>query len=283
MEKKVTEAKLLVDFLVEWLKLSSRNKAKKMIGSGYILVGGKRVIDPKVIVNQGDNVVYTRDPYFRQQVHCPLDILYNDQWLVAVDKPAGLLTYGEKGKQGTSVYKILKDYFATQQPRNHIFVVHRLDKDVSGVLLFAKNLAVQKKMKDNWHQVTKKYYALVHGKPEHENGIIRNWLAEDDGMRVFESVQGEGKYAETHYEIMKHIGNRNITLLNVQIETGRKHQIRVHLSGLGCPVAGDRKYGIENDGFSNIRLQSYYICFKHPENQQEIKIEIPLRKNFLKP
>ena len=283
MEKKVTEARLLVDFLVEWLQLSSRNKAKKMIGSGYIHIGGQRVIDQKVIVNQGDIVVYARDPYFRQQVHCPLDILYNDQWLMAVDKPAGLLTYGEKGKQGTSVYKILKDYFAMQQPRSHVFVVHRLDKDVSGVLLFAKNLAVQKKMKDDWHQVTKKYYALVHGKPEHDTEIIRNWLAEDDAMRVFESVQGEGKYAETHFEVLKHIGKMNLTLLNVQIETGRKHQIRVHLSGLGCPVAGDRKYGIENDGFPNIRLQSYYICFKHPENQQEIKIEIPLRKNFLKP
>ncbi|MDP4282494.1 MAG: RluA family pseudouridine synthase [Bacteroidota bacterium] len=271
----------LAGFLKEVFPEASGSTVKKWILHGLVSINGKIVKRPDIALKPGDEVEYHKKGTPLDTPDLPFPVLYMDDDIIAVDKPAGLLTYGERGTSGTSVYKILTDYIKDQTgPRSKIFVVHRLDREVSGVLLFARSEEIQKIIKENWKNNVKKYYALVEGCPQEKSGTLKNWLRENKLLDVETVKESENaKFAITHYRVIKKLDTN--ALLEVTLETGRKHQIRVQLSEIGCPVVGDRRYGADASVIRRIRLHSFSLKIKHPSTGHELMLESPMPDGFL--
>jgi len=272
----------LMDLLFQEFKGASRTSVKKIIGHGNITVNGKRITNPAFLLKPADCIEYQKYRMTANTQGAPFPILYEDEQLIFIEKPAGLLTYGERGTVGTSSYKMLLDYLRERSKgKERVWVVHRLDKEVSGIVLFAKNEEVQQKIKENWRETEKVYYALVEGKPAESEGTISNWLKETSTQKMYITQQSEdAKLAITRYKVLKEFPSH--TLLEIRIETGRKNQIRVQLEGIGCPIAGDHKYGSKDPFKRQIRLHAYRFTFHHPVTGELLTIESPLPKGFLK-
>jgi 23S rRNA pseudouridine1911/1915/1917 synthase len=279
---KITAGKVtsLIGLLVEEFKGSSRSSVKKIIQHGAITMDGKVISNPSLILNPGDAVDYTKFNPGRIRATPPFKVLYEDEHLLFVEKPAGILTYGEKGTEGTSVYRKLLEYFQEiSNGHDRVYVVHRIDREVSGILLFARSVEVQEKIKEQWKDNEKKYYALVEGKPAEKEGVIRSWLKENSALKMYTTFEsGDAKLAITRYKVVKELSGH--TLLEVSLETGRKNQIRVQLAEIGCPITGDRKYGSSDPFKRQIRLHAYYFAFKHPVTGQTITVESKLPAGF---
>jgi tRNA pseudouridine32 synthase/23S rRNA pseudouridine746 synthase/23S rRNA pseudouridine1911/1915/1917 synthase len=195
-----------------------------------------------------------------------------------VDKPAGLLTVATEREKSRTAHSILTDYIRTGcgRSKKRIFVVHRLDRDTSGVLIFAKSEEAMLRLKAQWKQNEKKYLAVVHGRCETGSGIIESYLAEDKAYNVYStSDRTTGRLSRTAYTVLRK--TTRYSLLEVVLLTGRKNQIRVHLAGIGHPIVGDAKYGKENDRQPRMALHARSISFKHPFNGRQLtfKSEVP--------
>lgn len=203
-----------------------------------------------------------------------LKILYEDSDLLVVNKPAGLLTVKTKTEKNRTVYRILTDYVrkGSLKSRKQIYTVHRLDRWTSGVLIFAKSEAVMDRLKDRWKETKKTYIAVINGHLKAKEGVIASYLAED-ARHVVHSVADEtkGKLARTAYKVLKE--TRQYSLLEIDLLTGRKNQIRVHMADQGNPVVGDRKYGDKTDGFARLALHSESISFPHPARDERMTVE----------
>ena len=227
----------------------------------------------------GDEV--TIDPHRGKTIRTelPFPVLYEDDYLIVIDKPAGISTSSIDGS--SDVTSIMKTFIRDKSKgTSSAFVVHRLDKEVSGILLFAKTEELSEIIRNNWEKTEKHYYALVEGSPGKHQGTIKSWLKDDDRQKVHSVGEKEhGKFAITHYKLIKPVGN-NI-LLDIQTETGRKNQIRVHLSDIGCPIVGDRKYGASGQFIRRIRLHACSLSFVHPVLKKKILVESPMPDGFL--
>jgi len=217
--------------------------------------------------------------------HLPrgLEILYEDNDIIVVDKPAGLLTVGTNTDKTRTVQYILTDYVRKGSPksRNRVFVVHRLDQWTSGVLVFAKSEEVKLALQAQWKETQKKYLAIVHGRLLQKEGIITSYLAENKAYVVYSTTDAtKGKLAHTAYKVLKETGQ--FSLLEVGLLTGRKNQIRVHLADKGHPIAGDRKYGKAEDGCKRLALHSKSISFKHPTTGRQMTFETKVPVYFSK-
>jgi tRNA pseudouridine32 synthase/23S rRNA pseudouridine746 synthase/23S rRNA pseudouridine1911/1915/1917 synthase len=210
-----------------------------------------------------------------------LDILYEDEDILVVDKPAGLLTVGtENNKTGTAYY-VLTDYVrkGNLRSRSRIFIVHRLDKSTSGVLVFAKNEEAKSRLQKEWKDTEKKYIAVVYGQLAKKEGVISSYLAESKAYVVYSTADAtKGKLAHTAYKVLKE--SRRFSLLEIKLLTGRKNQIRVHLADKGHPVVGDRKYGKAKDAFRRLSLHSKSISFKHPVSGRQMTFETKVPNYF---
>jgi len=281
MKIKVGQEISLIGLLHQEFRDASRTSVKKLISHGSIKVNGKMTTNPSVLVEPGDEVEYIKRQKPQTKIKAPFPVIFEDAEIFVAEKPAGLLTIGDKGLGGTSFYKIMLEFVKEKSKgEERIFIVHRLDREVSGLLVFAKSGEIQQKLKDNWGQSKKMYYALVEGHPPEESGTIKTWLMDGKDQRVVSVQEQDGaKYAITHYRILDK--TEEFALLEVQLETGRKNQIRVHLSGMGCPVVGDRRYGADARFERRIRLHAFYLSFPHPMTgiQTEFKSKMP--KNFL--
>ena len=203
-----------------------------------------------------------------------LEILYEDRDLLVVNKPAGLLTVKTMTEKIRTVHYILTDYVrkGSIKSRNRIYTVHRLDQWTSGVLIFAKSEAVKDGLKDRWKETKKTYVAVVHGQLTEKEGVITSYLTENKRYVVYSTPDAaKGKLARTAYKVLKEKGS--FSLLEIDLLTGRKNQIRVHLADQGHPIVGDRKYGDTKDGFSRLALHSKSICFPHPTRDEPMTIE----------
>ena len=194
-----------------------------------------------------------------------LVILHEDQDVLVVDKPAGLLTIATEGDRTRTAYFILTDYVrkGCDRSRNRIFIVHRLDRETSGVLVFAKNEEAKPRLQDGWSETEKKYLAVVHGRCPKTADTITTYLAENK-MHVMYSTPdaSKGKLSSTAYRLLQQ--TKAFALLEVDLLTGRKNQIRVHLAGIGLPIVGDRKYGNAKDSFPHLALHAASISIPHP-------------------
>ncbi|OQA02591.1 MAG: Ribosomal large subunit pseudouridine synthase D [Planctomycetes bacterium ADurb.Bin401] len=203
-----------------------------------------------------------------------LEIIYEDDDIIVVDKPAGLLTVKTATEKTKTAQYILTDYVrkGNYKSRKQIFVVHRLDQWTSGVLIFAKSQDVKDKLQEQWDKTEKKYLAVVHGHLKEKGGVISSYLAENKQFVVYSTKDpSKGKLSHTAYKVVKE--SRQFSLLEINLLTGRKNQIRVHLADICHPIVGDRKYGKENDGFNRLALHAKSITFLHPVSGKQMMFE----------
>src|SRR5450631_4211219 len=208
-------------------------------------------------------------------------LLYEDNDLIVVDKPGGLLTMGTERDKSRTVHCILNDYVrkGNSKSRNRVYIVHRLDRDTSGVLIFAKSEAAKRFLQEQWESTTKIYLAIVHGAPVPRQGTISSYLAENGAFNVYSTLDpAKGKLSHTEYTVRKEA--RGLSLLEIHLLTGRKHQIRVHFSEKGHPLVGDRKYGATNDSCPALALHARSISFNHPVSGNALFFETEIPGHF---
>lgn len=214
--------------------------------------------------------------------HRGLKIVYLDDAVVVVDKQAGLLSMGSEGEKERTAHRILNEHLKalTKSPAQQAFIVHRLDRETSGLMMFARSRRIQAVLQQNWKSVTKKYLAVVEGAPSKANGTIRDNLVESKSFRMHRVERG-GEPAITHYRVLRTCGDRS--LVELTLETGRKNQIRVQMAGLGHPIVGDRKYGASSDPARRLALHSCEMKFCHPVSgvSMEFRSAIPSRLTAL--
>ena len=212
-----------------------------------------------------------------------LEILYEDRDIIVVNKAAGLLTMGTGRDGGRTAHAALDDYVkkGNYKSRERIFIVHRLDRDTSGALVFARTEKAKETLQKNWEQVEKVYLAFVEGHPDPKQGKITSYPAENEARRGYPTKdQRKGRLSHTEYKVLKEVGTR--TLMEITLLTGRKNQIRVHLADKGWPIVGDGKYGKKIRDNKRLALHSYKLSFDHPYSGKRMNFEAPVPETFYK-
>ncbi len=210
-----------------------------------------------------------------------LTILHEDRDIIVVEKPCGLLTMGTERDKSRTVHAILNDYVRKGDPRsrNRIYIVHRLDRETSGILILAKSETAKIFLQGHWQETEKRYLTVVYGSLTPKTGTISSYLAENNAFTVYSTPEpARGKLSHTEYTVLKE--SKGFSLLEIHLLTGRKHQIRVHLSEKGHPVVGDKKYGKGNDAFGTLALHARAISFTHPVNGRRLTFETAIPNFF---
>jgi 23S rRNA pseudouridine1911/1915/1917 synthase len=206
-----------------------------------------------------------------------LDILFEDKNLLIVNKPSGLLTIATDKQKDYTLYSFVYDYLRKKNQR--IFIVHRLDKDTSGIVLFAKTEKAKTILQDNWDKVKRGYVAVLEGHLKENKGTIKNYLSETKTFLTYISTPKDGKLAITDYELIK--CSKTYSLVKIELKTGRKNQIRVGFSDLGNPIVGDKKYGAKKNPLGILALYANYLEFTHPITHQNKIIDLGIPEEFL--
>lgn len=283
----------LLPFLLTKMGGMTRTSIKQLLGQRRVTVNTAVQTRHDVPVHQGDTVTISSGRGNGELHHPKLSIVYEDEWLIVVEKKVGLLTVPTyPGSTETTAFSILKNYVKHEDVHNGIYVVHRLDRETSGLLVFAKTPELQEYMRTYWRQlVTKRtYVALVEGILDKKSGKITTWLTEDKRNAVVYSspVDDGGQMAVTNYKVLKENAgeddNISLSLIELNLETGRTNQIRVHMQSIGHPVIGDRKYGHGNEysPVDRLCLHARVLEFIHPATEQKVHFETPVPKEFLR-
>ncbi|TDM01983.1 RluA family pseudouridine synthase [Macrococcus hajekii] len=274
----ISQPNELLKFLFEAMPERSKKSVRELLSRGQVFVNHESTSQFNDALVSGD-VVEIRTSAPNKKIKIPgLEILHEDDDLIIVNKEAGLLSIASDKGDAKTAYRLLSDYVKHSNPKNRIYVVHRLDRETSGVMMYAKNPSAQKTLQNNWKRLVteRTYLALVEGRVK-EDGEITSWLTEDNRLKMQSSkTENNGKKATTHYEVLK--TNRKQTLLKVNLETGRKNQIRIHMQELGHPIVGDKKYGATTNPFRRIGLHASVIAFTHPATHQQMRFEAPTPK-----
>jgi tRNA pseudouridine32 synthase/23S rRNA pseudouridine746 synthase/23S rRNA pseudouridine1911/1915/1917 synthase len=210
-----------------------------------------------------------------------LTVIYEDQYILVVNKINGLLTVSTDREKNKTAHFLLNDYVkkGNSRSKNRVFIVHRLDRDTSGVLVFAKNEKVKRKLQDEWSTFNKKYFAVVHGNLQNKEGVITSYLAENKMHRMYSVKEAEkGKFSKTGYKVLKKSGKYN--LLDILLFTGRKNQIRVHLAEEGHPVVGDKMYGKIEKSIKRLALHAASLAISHPITNEKMIFETEIPPYF---
>ncbi|MEG1585454.1 MAG: RluA family pseudouridine synthase [Bacteroidales bacterium] len=271
---------ILMTFLLEVVKDKSRTTIKSLLAHRQVAINGRPVTQFDTPVHPSDEISINFDRPFNVFRHPMLRIVFEDDYLIIVDKAAGLLSMGTDRDKEKTAYRILSDYVKRGDLRNKIFIVHRLDRETSGLLMFAKTPMVQTKMQGDWDNAVleRKYVAVIEGRPEKTSGELRSYLAENSAMNVYSTDPENGKLAITQYNVLQSKGKYSLVELNLL--TGRKNQIRVHMQEFGCPVAGDRKYGAETNPARRLMLHASKLQFIHPVTRENLVFETPVPSKF---
>ncbi|MDD4681421.1 MAG: RluA family pseudouridine synthase [Clostridia bacterium] len=276
----VTECSGLFDFLKLKLTNQSRNNIKSLLTHRQVTVDGRVVTQYDFPLKEEQTVRIVRSIIRGQNEKDVPQIVYEDTDLIVINKPAGLLSIADH-KNGVSAYHLLTDYVRRTNPKARIFIVHRLDRDTSGVLMFAKNEKLKLALQDNWGGLVEHrgYVAIVEGRLKEKNGRIRSWLKETKTMLVYSSPKaGDGLEAITNYQVINE--TPDYSLLNIQLETGRKNQIRVHMKDLGHSIVGDTKYGARTNPLKRLGLHAHKLELRHPFCHQLLCFETEVPENF---
>ena len=207
-----------------------------------------------------------------------IKILYEDKSIIVVSKPSHLLTISTENERERTMFHKIIEYERKKNKNNKIFIVHRLDKDTSGIIIFAKNERVKKILQDNWDKTKRYYMAIVEGIPTDKEKTIKSYLKENSRLITYTTTDSDGKLAITKYKLIKH--SKKYSLLDIEILTGRKNQIRVHMSDNKTPIIGDKKYGAKTNPINRLGLHAYKIIFTHPITKNEMVIEDKLPLEF---
>lgn len=275
----VTKQCGLLDFLFEVLKGQSRNSVKSILTSKRVSIDGAPVTQFDFKLYPGDTVIISNNP-IHKKTRSHLPIIYEDDEIIVINKPSGLLSIASDKEKSSTAYRMLSDYVQQKDKHNRIFVVHRLDEDTSGVLMVAKNVEIQKALQDNWNDIVSKrgYYAIVEGQLKEKQGTIKSYLKKNSQNLMYSSKDKSGQFSITHYKVIKE--NDKYSLLDVNIDTGRKNQIRVHLGEMGHHVIGDDKYGNPSNPLKRLGLHAYCLELTHPITKKKMKFVSPMPKEF---
>ena len=271
----------LVDYL---LGLGyTKTKVKQLLKHRAIAVNGRTAMRPDQRLSPNDVVVLDARPKPGAEIleEALIGVIYEDDAVIVVNKPPGLLTIATEKEKKETAYYLLNAYFKARVPSrpDRVFIVHRLDRETSGLIVFAKDEAAKLRMQKDWNGAEKRYYAVVEGVPKDREGKIESYLGETAALKVYSAPGGqESQRAITRYRVVK--AGDGHALLDVLLETGKKHQIRVHLADLGCPVLGDKKYGAKTNPIRRIALHAYHLSFTHPVTGKRMLFTTPLPKAF---
>ena len=277
----VKENSPLLDYLINYLDFS-RNNAKNLLSHRLISIDGAPITQFDFALSKGDTLIISKKP-IKKKERSNLPIIYEDDEIIVIDKPYGLLSIASDKEKSSTAYRMVMDYVQQKDKHNRIFVVHRLDKETSGILMFAKNEKIKELLQNNWNEIVKKrgYYAIVDGILEKKEGHIENYLRENKLNLMYVTKEKKNSYkCITDYKVVKE-GN-NYSLLDVHIFTGRKNQIRVTLGSLGHYVLGDDKYGEPPNPLKRLCLDAYELEFIHPISKKIMRFCKVLPKEFKK-
>lgn len=271
----------LLDYLLKNVKMS-RNKIKDTLQGRGIKVGGKTVTQFDYPLKRGMKLAISkskRNDTFKSKW---VKIVYEDRYLIVVEKMPGILSMA--GAHTTlNVKTVLDEYFQKTRQKYRAHTVHRLDRDTSGLMVYAKDMETEQILEHNWHDIVfdRRYVAVVSGEMEEDRGTVANWLKDNKAYITYSSpVDNGGKYAVTHYQTLARTTEHS--LVEYKLETGRKNQIRVHTADLGHPVCGDVKYGNGDNPLHRLCLHAYMLCFYHPVTREPMEFSTPIPTTFRK-
>ena len=270
----------LLEFLFLTLKDQSRNSVKSLLSNHKVTVDGAPITQFNFKLYPGDTVIISKTP-IHKKTRSNLPIIFENDEMIVINKPSGLLSIASDKEKGSTAYRMLTEYVQQKDKHNRIFVVHRLDEDTSGVLMVSKSAKLQEALQDKWNElVTKRgYYAIVEGKMKEKSGTIKSYLKKNSQNMMYSSKKpGDGQFAVTHYKVLQE--TEQYSLLDVNIDSGRKNQIRVHLGDLGHHVIGDDKYGNPSNPIKRLGLHAYELDLKHPFTGKMLKFTAPIPKEF---
>ncbi|MBO5444096.1 MAG: RluA family pseudouridine synthase [Muribaculaceae bacterium] len=285
-ENKSDSAMGLMDFAFSILPDAKRGDIKKWLKFGHFAINGEVTKAFDAPVNPGAEVALNFTRPFPVFSHPRLRIVYEDDDIIVVDKGYGLLSVSSETSRRDHIetaYSILRDYVKSVHPSQKIFIVHRLDRDTSGLMVFAKTMEAKEALQHNWNNMVleRRYVALLDGVPDPEEGEVRSWLSETSQHEVYSTQEeGAGKLAVTCYKVLKKGKGRSLTAFS--LDTGRKNQIRVHAAELGCPVTGDRRYGNGPGPVRRLALHAETLRFAHPVTYKDMNFSSPVPSQFYK-
>lgn len=277
----VTAESPLLEFLLANIKNESRTKIKATLRGRGIKVNGKFVTQFDFPLKPGMKIAVSKSKRNNLQLNSRyVKLVYEDRHLVVVEKNIGILSMAA-GHSSLNVKSVLDDYFHKSHQHCNAHVVHRLDRDTSGLMVYAKNMETEQILEHNWHDIVydRRYVAVVSGEMEEDGGTIANWLKDNKSYITYSSpVDNGGKYAVTHFHTLAR--TTDYSLVEYRLETGRKNQIRVHSADMGHPVCGDIKYGNGDNPLHRLCLHAYMLCFYHPITGERMEFEIPIPSSF---
>ncbi len=273
----------LQDFLAEKFAGKSRTALKSMLAHRRISVNGQVTTAYDHLLHAGDRVAINRGKAAAELKHPMLRIIFEDQHIIVIDKRNGLLSIGTDKERDKTAYSILSRHVKMEDPANRIFIVHRLDRETSGLMIFAKSEKVKHRLQEEWQRIVldRKYIAVVDGVLPNNEGVIDAPLAENRNRKMFVSRTPEEDNAVdaiTRYRVLRSSGGRS--LVELSLETGRKNQIRAHLEYMGCPVAGDKKYSSRSTDAGRVCLHAYKLALYHPVTGEELFFSTSIPKLF---
>ena len=280
----VKEPMELMEFLAAKMPQASRTKLKSLLSKQVVFVDHVITTQYNFPLLPGMKVQINREKGKHEFHNKLLKIVYEDAYLIVVEKMPGLLSVSTERQKERTACTILNEYLKRSTGRlARVYVVHRLDRDTSGLMMFAKDEKTQHSLRDDWHRIVydRRYVAVVAGEMEKDEGIVRSWLT-DHVLYVHSSpVDNGGKESVTHYRTIKRANG--YSLVELHLETGRKNQIRVHMQDLGHPVVGDGRYGVEDlNPIGRLALHAFKLCFYHPVTGEEMEFETPYPAEFKK-
>ncbi len=278
----IEEDGTLLNCLLSFLPHKSRNVLKAVLRDGQVAVDGTSVTQFDHGLHPGQRIDVCWDKKSPLQQPHGLNIIYEDQELIIIDKPSGLLTIATDKEKRKTAYAILSNYVKTENPDNKIFIIHRLDRETSGLLMFAKNEKIKQQIQETWTTTIdqRTYVGVVEGEVKQQTGTVVSWLNESKAFIVYSSQNSQhGQRAVTHYKILK--ANKDFSLLQINLETGRKHQIRVHMQDIQHPIIGDSKYGSSQNPIRRMGLHAQVLAFTHPKTGKPCRFETEIPRKFL--
>lgn len=278
----IQEETTLLACLEKKLTDHKRSAVKAFLKYRQVAVNSAPITQFDTPLQPGDTVAVNFTRPFVQFSHPRISLVYEDNDIIVINKGSGILSVSTDNKKDGTAYSILRDYLKKKDPKLMLFVVHRLDRDTSGLMMFAKNVEAKEAMQHNWNNMVigRKYVAVTEGKVEQEAGTIRSYLAETSQFEVYSTQNPEeGQLAVTRY---KRLATKNgYSLMELSLDTGRKNQIRVHMKDIGHPIVGDRKYGAKNNPIHRLGLHAQTLHFAHPITKKEMLFETPVPTRFL--
>ncbi|HCM89748.1 MULTISPECIES: RluA family pseudouridine synthase [Vagococcus] len=278
----IEESIELLPFLIKTLNKMSRNSVKSIMTRGQVTVDGKIVTQHNQELKPGQKVVIQDNKAAIKEIALMgIEIIHEDDDIIVIEKEEGMLSVATQQGYDVTAYSQLKQYVKQENPQNRVYIVHRLDRETSGLMIFAKNEKTKLILQENWKDLVSErlYTALVEGNVKKEKETITSWLTESKAFKIHSCpFDNGGKKAVTHYKKIR--DNQNYSLLEVQLDTGRKNQIRVHMAEIGHPVVGDKKYGAKGNPMKRLGLHATTLGFTHPTTGKKMRFTTKVPKKF---